>query len=190
MLDRDGVLNELWYEPELGTVDSPHHPDQLTLCQGAAQAVRMANDAGVPVHVISNQPGVAKGKCVPRLLLKVTERLVELLADQDAHLDGIHYCLHHEAASVTELRGDCPNRKPRPGLLDRLCRTEGYAPRDCWFVGDTPRDIEAGRAAGLRTAWVGSVRCDVCPTRRAARPDFAGTDLTTVISHLLGRQPT
>ncbi|MFJ9890375.1 D-glycero-alpha-D-manno-heptose-1,7-bisphosphate 7-phosphatase [Streptomyces sp. NPDC091287] len=186
VLDRDGVLNELWYEAEFGTVDSPHQPRQVTLCRGAAQAVRMANAAGVPVHVVSNQPGVAKGKCSPRLLLAVTRRLVELLADEGARLDGVHYCLHHESASVERLRGDCPNRKPRPGLLEELCRTERLEPQDCWFVGDTPRDIEAGRAAGFRTAWVGTVRCDVCPTRRAARPDISATDLTSVISQLLG----
>ncbi|MFE4698488.1 D-glycero-alpha-D-manno-heptose-1,7-bisphosphate 7-phosphatase [Streptomyces sp. NPDC001935] len=185
LLDRDGVLNTLWHEPDLGTVDSPHRPDQVRLMPGAAQAVRRANEAGVPVIVASNQPGIAKGKFTTRLLTAVTGTLLHLLAEQGAHVDHVYYCLHHPEAALPRLRADCANRKPAPGLLREAIRHRGLRAERCWFVGDTPSDIAAGRAAGCRTAWVGRTRCDVCPTRRSARPDLVAPDLMTAVTTIL-----
>lgn len=185
VLDRDGVLNELWFEPELGLVDSPLNPSQLRLRPGAAAAVRRINAAGVPCHVASNQPGVAKGKMTVRVLRLVTDRLVEDLAEQGARLDGIAYCLHHPDAVVPRLRRACPNRKPGPGLLLGIARSLAVPPQECWFVGDNPTDVEAGRAAGFRTAWIGKARCDNCPTLYAARPDLIATDLEEAVTTIL-----
>lgn len=69
-VDRDGVLNELWYEPDLGTVDSPLRPDQVRLTPHAARGVHMLNEARLPCVVVSNQPVVAKGKTSVALLEK------------------------------------------------------------------------------------------------------------------------
>lgn len=47
-------------------------------------------------------------------------------------------------------------RKPDPAPILHACTLAGTAPARCVFVGDDPRDIEAGRAAGLYTvaaAW-------------------------------------
>lgn len=187
MLDRDGVLNELWHEPDLGTVDAPARPDQVRLTQTAIAAVRRINEAGVRCVVVSNQPGIAKGKLSPRLLREVTRTLVDQLAVGGAAVDRFHYCLHHPQAAVPALRLDCPNRKPRPGLLMRAAARYGFSPTDCWLIGDTESDIRAGIAAGCRTAWVGTARCDVCPAHHGVRPDlFADTLLAAVIQILEG----
>ncbi|ADG76473.1 hydrolase, HAD-superfamily, subfamily IIIA [Cellulomonas flavigena DSM 20109] len=185
VLDRDGVLNELWHEPDLGTVDSPARPDQVRLAAGAADAVRAANRAGVRVVVASNQPGVAKGKCTPQLLDAVTGALLHLLAAQGAHVDDVRYCVHHPDAVVDRLRAGCPRRKPGAGLLLDIARDLGIAPGGTWFVGDTHVDVAAGRAGGFRTAWVGRSRCDVCPTRGAEPPDLVAPDLLTATLTIL-----
>lgn len=185
VLDRDGVLNELWHEPDLGIVDSPLNPSQVRLVDRAAEAVRLINEAGIPCHVASNQPGIAKRKMTASLLRKVTARLEEELADRGAVLDGISYCIHHPDAVRPSLRSDCPNRKPGPGLLTRIARRLGVAPADCWFIGDTATDVRAGAAAGFRTAWVGRVRCDVCPTRQGVVPDLSATDLYEAVTTIL-----
>lgn len=186
ILDRDGVLNELWREPDLGLVDSPARGDQVRLTPQAAEAVRRINQAGIPCVVASNQPGVAKGKLSHQRLDEVTDTLRDLLRAGGAELDRVYYCLHHPAAVVPQLRRtDCDCRKPRPGLLLRACRDFGVAPADCWFVGDTHTDIEAGRAAGCRTGWIGTSRCDVCPTRIGVQPDLIAPDLSTSIEMIL-----
>jgi D-glycero-D-manno-heptose 1,7-bisphosphate phosphatase len=186
IFDRDGVLNRLWREPDLGTVDSPLRTDQMLLTDHAAAAVRLANDAGVPCVVASNQPGVAKGKMSPALLEAVTWRFLSALAALDARIDAVHYCVHHPDAVVPALRRDCPNRKPRAGLLLRAVERLGVDPAACWFVGDTVRDIVAGRGAGCRTAWVGELRCDACPTRLgAAAPDLTAPNVLQAVTSIL-----
>ncbi|HXD43743.1 MAG TPA: HAD-IIIA family hydrolase, partial [Pseudolabrys sp.] len=52
-LDRDGVLNV-----DHGYV---HRLDALDLIPGAADAVRLLNEAGYLVIVVTNQSGVARG---------------------------------------------------------------------------------------------------------------------------------
>ena len=47
-----------------------------------------------------------------------------------------------------------PRSKPAPDMLLLACEKIGVAPADVLFVGDDARDIEAGRAAGCKTAAV------------------------------------
>lgn len=187
LLDRDGILNELCHEPEFGTVDVPARPDQVRLTETAITAVRRINEARIPCAVVSNQPGIAKGKLTLELLQEVTRALIGQLAAGGAVVDRFYYCLHHPKAVVPELRADCPNRKPKPGLLKLAAAGYGFSPSDCWFIGDTEPDIRAGLAAGCQTAWVGSMRCDVCPARRGLEPDVFAEDLLAAVSKILGR---
>ncbi len=43
------------------------------------------------------------------------------------------------------------NRKPHPESLLHACELLGSKPSQCVYVGDAPRDIKAGRRAGMRT---------------------------------------
>src|SRR4051794_22929050 len=113
-LDRDGVINAMWYDAEHGTVDSPSNPSQFRLLAGAAAAIARLNAVHLPVIVVSNQPGIAKGKLVPTLLDQITARMHELLAAEGAHVDAVYYCLHHPDAHVREYHATCDCRKPRP----------------------------------------------------------------------------
>ena len=58
--------------------------------------------------------------------------------------------LSHRAVCIVS--GDTTrNSKPHPEPLLHACRQAGSQPAQCLYVGDAPRDIEAGRNAGLRT---------------------------------------
>lgn len=173
-LDRDGVLNPLIYDADHGLFDSPLRPDQLTLAPGAASAVRLLNGSGLLAVVVSNQPGVAKGKLSRTMLAAVTDALIEALAREDAYLDGIYYCLHHPEADDTSLRACCPCRKPEPGLLLQAGGDLEIVLDDSCMVGDGLTDIAAGRRAGCDvTVWIGRQKCESCTTMEAygAFPD-------------------
>lgn len=183
ILDRDGVINELWTDPDLALVDSPRHPEEVKLKPGVASAIRRLNDAAIPVAVASNQPGIAKRKLTPTHLDQVTDRIVALLAEKGARLDAISYCLHHPDALVDELRVDCGCRKPEPGMLIALIEQFGSDPVATFFVGDTHRDIEAANRAGIRAVWLGQRRCDVCPSNLLASQTYP--DLTGFVDSVL-----
>ncbi len=153
-LDRDGVINAALYNPLEGKPDTPYRLEDFRLLAGVAPAVRTINEMGFLAVVVSNQPGVAKGKCDYAFLETVNAELTARLARQKAHLDAIYYCLHHPDAVDESLRVDCDCRKPNPGLLLRAARELNIDLASSFMLGDSPRDIEAGLAAGCQTILV------------------------------------
>jgi D-glycero-D-manno-heptose 1,7-bisphosphate phosphatase len=162
LLDRDGTINELVYDPELGLVDSPLNPEQFKLIPGAAEAIRSFNEIGIKVIIVSNQPAVAKGKMTMELFEEVRIKMKSLLKKAGAHIDGEYYCLHHPEARLPEFRSNCECRKPKPGLLLRAARDFNLNLKECFMIGDGITDIMAGQAVGCRTILIGRLKCDLC----------------------------
>jgi D-glycero-D-manno-heptose 1,7-bisphosphate phosphatase len=173
-LDRDGVINAI--VPGIEGPDSPGSVEEFALLPGAAAAVRRLNDLGLPVVLVSNQPGAAKGKFPAANLEAITQHLKATLSEEAANLDGIYYCMHHPQAVVTEYRVDCGCRKPKPGLLMRAASDMGLVLAGSYMVGDQPTDIIAGKAVGCTTLLVNRAgpqtsQCEadlVCPDLAAA----------------------
>jgi histidinol-phosphate phosphatase family protein len=99
--------------------------------------------------VVSNQSVVARGWLDERGLRGMDRRLRALVREGGARIDGTYYCPHHPRYS-----GACSCRKPKPGLILRALRELGLDPRRCFLIGDTARDMAAGRRARLRTVLV------------------------------------
>ena len=182
-LDRDGVLNRLIYHREAGIVDSPFSARQFKLLPGAAEAVRELNRLGLAVAVISNQPGIAKGHFTRRDLDEMTAKMERGLAARGARLDGVYYCLHHPEARKARYRARCGCRKPRPGLLREAAGKLGVGLRRSFMVGDSIVDVQAGKAAGCTTVYLGNWKCDICRHMRAkkVKPDYIVPDLPAAV---------
>lgn len=157
-LDRDGVINSYVYNAEFGTMDSPAHPDQFVLTPGAAEAIAELNQQELLVVVVSNQPGIAKGKFSRSLLEQVTEKMTRQIERANGRLDAVYYCLHHPEGAVEEFRAVCDCRKPKPGLLLQAARELQIDLAQSYMVGDGVVDVLAGRQAGMRTLFVGPSR--------------------------------
>ncbi len=145
-LDRDGTIVD-----EIGYVVSP---DQLKLLPNAAAGIARFNAARVPVFVISNQAAVAHGMISEGELEAVHFRLIAMLGAEGARVDGIYYCPHHPEGRIAAYAGLCDCRKPAPGLIERAAREHSVALHDSVMIGDALRDLQAGRAAGVRTVLV------------------------------------
>jgi D-glycero-D-manno-heptose 1,7-bisphosphate phosphatase len=151
-VDRDGVINELVMDPRSETHESPLEESSVRIVPGAAQALARLADGGYGVICVSNQPAAAKGKVSVAALLAVHVRVIELLQAQGVTVAVSYLCLHHPSGVVPELTGRCDCRKPSPGMLLTGASALGVDPRDTWMVGDTDADVQAGKAAGCRTA--------------------------------------
>ena len=81
-LDRDGTLNE-----EVSYLDDP---DRLRLIPGAAEAIGLLNEAGIPAIVVSNQAGIGRGYFSAETVEAIHGRLAGLLAAQGGRLDGVY----------------------------------------------------------------------------------------------------
>lgn len=150
-LDRDGTINV--YKGFLCDID------EFELTEGIGSAIRIMNEQGYLVVVVTNQPVIARGELSMAGLEQIHNRMETELGREGAYLDGIYVCPHHPhkgyKGEVTELKFDCDCRKPKPGMLLRAAKDLNISLEDSWMVGDSENDISAGRAAGCRTALVG-----------------------------------
>jgi D-glycero-D-manno-heptose 1,7-bisphosphate phosphatase len=167
-LDRDGVVNKMWYDPDHGLLDSPRRIDQLSLADGAVAGMRLLCRQGWPLVIVSNQPGLAKGTLTVAGLRRLTETLIRRLAEEGVRLAAVYYCPHHPSGRSRALGISCGCRKPAPGLLLRGARDLGLDLRRSWMIGDGVTDVVAGHRAGCRTVWIGQWKCEHCQAFTAA----------------------
>lgn len=145
-LDRDGTINR---EKEY-----LHRPDEFEFVPGAPEAIRMLKDAGFLVVVVTNQSGVGRGYYDEKDVATLHRHMDELLAGYGTSVDAYYFCPHHPVHGKGEYQADCDCRKPLPGMLLRAVADLGIELSLSWMVGDKPADVEAGIAAGCRTALV------------------------------------
>jgi D-glycero-D-manno-heptose 1,7-bisphosphate phosphatase len=143
-LDRDGTLCH-----EVGYVN---HPERLVLMPGAADAVRKLKADGWAVVVVTNQAGVARGYFPWHVVEQAHHHLRRMLAIEDVALDGVYACPHHPDVGGAGFRKECECRKPRPGMLLQASEELGLDLARSYIVGDSFRDVGAGRNAGLAGA--------------------------------------
>ncbi len=134
-LDRDGTICE-----EVGYLN---HVSRFRMFPFAAPAIRRLNVAQVPVIVVTNQSGVARGIFPESLVHLVHEKLVAELAAGGARVDGIYFCPHKSEDS-------CGCRKPRPGMMERAAHEHGLDLVRSYLVGDRYADLEMAHEAGGR----------------------------------------
>src|SRR5438128_558099 len=139
-LDRDGTIIE--------DVGNLHALEQIAFFPWSADAIRCLNSAGLPVVVITNQAGVARGLFTEQFVGETHARLSERLAEGGAHVDAYYYCPHHPGGTVAAHAKACDCRKPAGGLVDRAARDLGLDPARSFVVGDKWLDGRA-RAVGL-----------------------------------------
>ena len=128
-------------------------PQKVVLIAGAADAVAALRELGYATVVVSNQSGVGRGMFSEADVRAVNARMDALLlaANPQAIIERHEYCPFPPEAKLAEYRQDSDLRKPKPGMILRAAEALGLDLARSWVIGDAPRDIEAGHAAGCRT---------------------------------------
>ena len=161
-LDRDGTLNR--YVGFLTNIDD------MELIDGAAEAVRLINESGYLAIVVTNQPVIARGDISEEELQEIHNKMETLLGHEGAYVDDIFYCPHHPDSGYDgerkEYKKDCACRKPKPGMLLQAAEKYHIDLQQSWMIGDSENDMEAGRAAGCRVAYLGKAKTDETPCYR------------------------
>lgn len=141
-LDRDGVLNE-----DKGYT---HRLDDLVWMPGAKEAIRLLNDRGYRVIVVTNQAGVARGYFDEAAVAAFHVGMQQQLATTGAYIDAFYHCPYHADGVVAAYTvDDHPDRKPNPGMILRAMADQAVNRDGSFIIGDKLSDIEAGRRAGL-----------------------------------------
>lgn len=152
-LDRDGTINKY--------VDFLTKLEQFELIDGAAEAIKKINKSGYLAIVVTNQPVIARGDCTWDELQQIHDKMEAELGKKGAFVDAIYICPHHKDKGFEgerlEYKFDCACRKPKPGLLFQAVKEFNIDLSQSIMIGDSERDIEAGKNAGVNR----SVKVDV-----------------------------
>ena len=115
---------------------------------GFVAALRTVRGLGYEAVIVTNQSGVSRGVMSAEDVCRIHDNLRGLLREQYGQdLLDIRYCPHVDADG-------CSCRKPLPGMLVDAAAEHGLSLALSWMIGDSERDITAGRSAGCRTVLV------------------------------------
>jgi D-glycero-D-manno-heptose 1,7-bisphosphate phosphatase len=141
-LDRDGTMIE-----DVGYLE---RLERLKLFPYTVHAVRLLNEAGFKVVVVTSQNGVAQGILTEEFLAETHAHLTEVLKAAGARVEGFYYCPHSTSAAVERYRTECDCRKPKPGMILAAAADHGLDVSRSFVVGYRWRDIEMGMNAGTK----------------------------------------
>jgi D-glycero-D-manno-heptose 1,7-bisphosphate phosphatase len=186
LLDRDGVINALVHHQDAGVIDAPFTRSQFMLLPRVPAAVRLLNDLGLRIAIVSNQPGIAKGHLKPEMLKTFERMMIAGIRKEGGHVDRVYYCLHHPEARLAKFRQCCRCRKPEIGLLEQAAADLQVSLSECYMIGDGIPDLLAGSRAGCRNIFIGRWKCEICQFTEAphVRPAFVAKDLWEAVEFI------
>jgi len=180
-LDRDGTINE-----QMGYIN---HISRFQLLPGVEAAIARLNKAGIPVVVVTNQSGLARGYFPEQLLDQVHQKMNRQLAAAGAHVDGIYICPHHPEAKEERYRRTCNCRKPKTGLLEQAAEELDIDLTRSFVVGDRWSDIKCGAAVNAASILVltgyGRGDAEYIGPNQSVQPDYVAEDLSQAVMWIL-----
>jgi len=171
LLDRDGTINE--------DADYLSDPSGVALIDGAAKAIRLLNERGVKVAVLTNQSGVGRGFFTERDVDAVNARLEELLAAEGASVDAIYHCPHSPDDG-------CQCRKPGTAMAMQAAKELGLELETAYMVGDKSSDMALARAIDAKGVLVLTGKGEKEAASLSVPPDFIAKDLLEAVEWILG----
>jgi D-sedoheptulose 7-phosphate isomerase/D-glycero-D-manno-heptose 1,7-bisphosphate phosphatase len=147
LLDRDGTI----------IVDHGYVSciEQVEFIDGAPDAIAEFNRAGIPVAVVTNQAGVARGYYGLEDVKRVHRHIAAGLAERGAHIDLFLSCPYHPDGVVPSFTRLSEDRKPRPGMARKAAEALGLDLTRSCVVGDRPEDLGLAAAVGASAVYVG-----------------------------------
>jgi histidinol-phosphate phosphatase family protein len=152
LLDRDGTI--IVDHGYVGSVD------RVEFIEGSAEAIARFNHAGIPVAVVTNQAGVARGLYGIDDVARVHQHVAARLAAHRAHVDLFAYCPYHPEGIVDAYTRTSEGRKPGPGMARAAAAALNLDLTASWVVGDRPEDIGLAKAVGASAIYLGPDDCD------------------------------
>ncbi|MFP3982389.1 MAG: D-glycero-beta-D-manno-heptose 1,7-bisphosphate 7-phosphatase [Desulfurivibrionaceae bacterium] len=180
-LDRDGTINE-----QMGYIN---HESRFHLLPGVAEAIKKLNEADIPVVVVTNQSGLARGYFPEKLLDAVHDSMRKELADRGAHVDSIYICPHHPEAKEEKFRKNCSCRKPGKGLFIQAAEDMSLDLSRSYVVGDRWSDLESAANCGavgiLVLTGYGRGELEYIGETRSIQPARVAEDLISAVDWIL-----
>jgi len=179
-LDRDGVINKYPGDTKYVTDWS-----EFEFLPGTLDAIRKLTEDNFKIFIISNQAGISKGIYSQEKLDEITKNMLGQIENSSGKIQEVLYCIHQD-------EDNCSCRKPKIGSIKKAIRSLGIDMSNLnssYFIGDTTRDIQTGKTAGLKTILVFSGKEK--PKNRDSwqvLPDFLAKDLSEAVDKIIFKE--
>ena len=176
-LDRDGTINE-----DPGYLNDPL---ALRLLPGVGEGLKLLQQLGFELVIVSNQSGISRGLILPEQFEAVHRQLRLLLEPYGVVIREFLLCTHHPDEG-------CDCRKPSPKLIFDFALAHEYSISESYMVGDKMSDVEAGVAAGVRASFLVRTGCGAQAERdlMSAFPAVRVFDGLKEAAHWIQRETT
>lgn len=178
-LDRDGTIN----------IEKNYlfKTEDFEFIKGSDRAIKLLNDHGYKVIVITNQAGVARGFYSEKEVNKLHKYINQKLERIGAHIDGFYFCPHHPVAGIGFYKRICNCRKPNTGLFEKAARDFNTDIGHSYMIGDNIADIQAGNNFGVRTILVSTGYGKKLREEGGVKYDYYTANLLSAAEYILER---
>jgi len=185
-LDRDGVINDLVSYSEEGIIDSPNSQKQFKIIDGVGKALTQLKKIGFLLILISNQPGIAKGKYNFGEFKKIKQKMEKSLKQYKIILDGQYYCLHHPDATKLKYKKKCKCRKPQNKMILDAIKDYDIDLTKSFVVGDGLVDMQLAQNSKCRGIFIGNINSTVTKLflEKKIKPYYIAHDLLEAANHI------
>lgn len=161
-LDRDGTI----------IIDKHylHDPAGVEFLPNALRGLRLMQEKGFRLVVVTNQSGVGRGLFTLEDAQACNDRLARMCREQGVEIAAFYLCPHEPEAQ-------CDCRKPATGMIEQAAEDFDFDPAYCWVVGDKCADVNLGRNAEIRTMLVRTGKGLDTEMQKQCTPDLIADDL-------------
>jgi D-glycero-D-manno-heptose 1,7-bisphosphate phosphatase len=178
-IDRDGVINR-----EKSYV---HQSSDFEWLPGVFDALRIFQNCGYALVIVTNQAGIARGYYDEATYLELCAYMQSQFALHDLVV-SIYHCPHHPTQGIAPYKMQCDCRKPAPGMIFKAADELGLSLKHSFMVGDKISDVQAGRAAGLAQSFLVKSGHPITPEHATAADAVYDDLLHLASSGVLGRR--
>ena len=171
-IDRDGTMAK----------DVPYcsRPEDFELLPESAEGIRLLNEQGFKVVVVTNQSGIARGYFTEETLATIHNEMRHKLARYGANVDAIYYCPHHPD-------DNCECRKPKPGMLLQAAADLNIDLGLSYVIGDNDMDMEVGRNVGCKAILIAEKGKEAA-SQQVSHPDYVAPSVSAAARWIVAEQ--
>ena len=146
-LDRDGTINvEKHYL---------HKIEDFEFLPGVIEGLKLLQEAGYLLIVITNQSGIARGYYTEEDFHKLNDWMIEKLNESGVKISKVYFCPHLPDANIEKYRIECECRKPKLGMYKTAIKEFDIDLDESWAIGDKIRDLAICEKTGCEGFLVG-----------------------------------